>query len=184
MEQILKVHSKRGREDNLILKIMDISYIDQMMELQALVVEGIDNEELYVASERQEFIGCIKENGVAIGAVTEDNELVALGTYIDKGYDEKNYGYDIGLKGEEVLKVGQIEATIVHPDFRGNGLQKIMCQALENVGKEKGKEIIAATASPYNTYSVNTFKALGYEVKKDKMKYGGVRRYVLVKKII
>ena len=28
-----------------------------------------------------------------------------MGVYAKKGYDESNYAYDIGLNGEEVLKV-------------------------------------------------------------------------------
>ena len=58
-----------------------------------------------------------------------------------------------------------------------------MCSYLEEIAKEKQTPILCATASPYNTFSVNNFLKLGYEVKKDKLKYGGLRRYVLMKNL-
>ena len=48
---------------------------------------------------------------------------------------------------------------------------------------KNNNELLCATASPYNKFSVNTFINLGYEIKKDKLKYGGLRRYVLVKNL-
>ena len=35
----------------------------------------------------------------------------------------------------------------------------------------------------YNKYSLKSFLDLGYEIKKDKLKYGGLRRYVVAKKL-
>lgn len=106
-----------------------------------------------------------------------------MGVYTKKGYNRSNYAYDIDLKGDDVLKVAQIESTIVKEEYRGNRLQKIICEELEKFTLDDNVEILCATASPYNEFSVNTFKNLGYEIKKDKLKYGGLRRYVLVKKL-
>ena len=104
-----------------------------------------------------------------------------MGVYVKKGYDKSNYGYDIGLDNDDVLKVGQIESTVVKEEYRGNKLQKIICKELEKIALKNGTKILCATASPYNEFSVNTFKSLGYEIKEDKLKYGGLRRYVLAK---
>ena len=90
-------------------------------------------------------------------------------------------GYDLGISDKKLLKVGQIEATLVHEEFRGNKLQKIICKELEKIAVKSGTKILCATASPYNKFSVNTFISLGYKVKEDKLKYGGLRRYVLAK---
>jgi ribosomal protein S18 acetylase RimI-like enzyme len=81
------------------------------------------------------------------------------------------------------LKVGQLEATLVSEAYRGNRLQKIMCEILEEVGKKAGMKYICATAAPNNKYSVNTFNELGYKIVADKLKYGGLRRYILMKEI-
>ena len=181
MNSILKLTRKDGIEVEAKLKELDMSYLDKIMELQKIIIDGLENKELYADTEREEFKEYIKKNGKIIGCITEGDELIAMGVYAKKGYDKSNYGYDIGLENEELLKVGQIESTVVKEEYRGNKLQKIICKDLEKIAVKSGTKILCATASPYNKFSVNTFISLGYKVKEDKLKYGGLRRYVLAK---
>ena len=183
MNKTLIIKRKDNQQVKVELKKLNISYLDKIMELQKIIIDGLENKELYADTEREEFEEFLKESGKIIGVVTEDNELIAMGVYTKKGYDKSNYAYDIDLKGDDVLKVAQIESTIVKEEYRGNRLQKIICEELEKFTLDDNVEILCATASPYNEFSVNTFKNLGYEIKKDKLKYGGLRRYVLVKKL-
>ena len=172
MRKILKLKRKDGQLVEAKMKELNLDYIDKIMELQKIIIDGLENKELYADTE-----------GKIIGYVTEDDEIIAMGVYAKKGYDKGNYGYDIELKGEELLNVGQIESTVVREEYRGNKLQRIICEELEKIAIENNTKIVCATASPYNEFSVNTFKSLGYEIKKDKIKYGGLRRYVLVKEL-
>lgn len=183
MNKILELKRKDGKVVSATLKILDLTYVDKIMELQEIILDGLEDKSLYAATERDEFIEYINSFGKIVGYVTDNDELVAMGVYAKKGYLKGNYGYDIELEGEELLKVGQIESTVVRSEYRGNRLQKIICEVLENVAKEENTPILCATASPYNEFSVNTFIKLGYEIKKDKIKYGGLRRYVLVKEL-
>lgn len=174
---------KDGNLVNGVIKKLDETYMEKIMEFQDEIFEGLDDKQLYSPSKEEEFREFISEKGNILGCLTEDDELVAIGVYCKLGYDDSNYGHDIDLKGEDLLKVGQIESTLVKKEFRGNKLQKILCEMLEEIGVENNTPIMCATASPYNPYSVNTFIDLGYKIAKDKMKYGGLRRYVLVKEI-
>ncbi|MBB6622836.1 GNAT family N-acetyltransferase [Clostridium gasigenes] len=183
MNKILKLKRKDGKIINVQLKNLDITYIDKIMEIQNIILEDLKDKRLYAATDKEEFIDYINIFGKIIGYITEEDELIAMGVYAKKGYAKGNYGYDIELEGEELLKVGQIESTVVREEYRGNRLQKIICETLEEIAREEGDSVICATASPYNEFSVNTFKKLGYEIKKDKIKYGGLRRYILVKKL-
>lgn len=183
MNKVVKLKKKDGEIINVKLKNLDVNYIDKIMELQNVILEGLDDKRLYAATDREEFINYMNSFGKIVGYVTEDDDLIAMGVYAQKGYNKGNYGYDIDLEGEALLKVGQIESTVVREEYRGNRLQKIICEILENIAKEEGNSILCATASPYNEFSVNTFKNLGYEIRRDKIKYGGLRRYVLVKEL-
>lgn len=184
MERLLKLKNKNGETINVNLKELDLSYIDKIVELQDSVYDGLEDKQLYAPSQKEEFEECINVKGKIVGCTTEKDELIAIGVYIKNGYDSNNYGYDLGLQGEELLKVGQIESTLVKAEYRGNRLQRTICEALEKIAKKEGVTIMTSTASPYNEFSVNTFKLLGYEVKKNKIKYGGLRRYVLAKELI
>ena len=183
MSNILKLKRKDGVEVQAELKELNMSYLDKIMELQKIIIDGLENKELYADSKQEEFEEYINCNEKIIGCLTNEDELIAMGVYAKKGYDESNYAYDIGLNGEEVLKVAQIESTIVKSEYRGNKLQRLICEELEKIARKDNIEILSATASPYNKFSVNTFMNLGYEIKKDKLKYGGLRRYVLVKEL-
>lgn len=183
MKKLLEVKRKSGVNEEINLKVLDLTDIDKIMQLQQDIINGLEDKQLYASTEKEEFIEYINSYGKIIGYLNENKELVAMGVYAKKGYDKGNYGYDIDLEGDELLKVGQIESTVVREEYRGNRLQKIICDALEEIAIEDGIKTLCATASPYNEFSVNTFIKLGYEIKKDKIKYGGLRRYVLVKEI-
>lgn len=181
MNEIIEAKRRGSEVVKLTLKQLTIHDIDQIMILQDEIVDSLEDKQLYVPSDREEIENHFETGGVLLGYVTEENELAALAIYVKRGYSSSNYGHDVGLEGEELLKVGQVDTVLVQSDYRGNNLQYIMCGLLEEVARENNTPILCATASPYNTFSVNNFLKLGYEVKKDKLKYGGLRRYVLMK---
>lgn len=176
MNKKLKVKRIDNNIIEVEMKILNLSYIEKIMELQEEIVEGLEDKQLYASTEKNEFMKYINNEGIILGLVTEEDELIAMGVYVAKGYDKKNYGYDLGIMGKELLKVGQIESTVVKNEFRGNRLQKIICEELEKLAREKGNTILTSTASPYNKFSVNTFLNLGYEIKIEKVKYGGGKK--------
>ena len=179
----LEIKRKDGDIVKVIMKELDLSYIKKIMNLQENILNGIENKEIYAASTTEEFEEVILGKGKIIGCVTEDDDLIAMGVYVENGYDDHNYGYDLEIQGEDLLKVCQIESTVVDEVYRGNRLQRIICETIENIARKREMKLITATASPYNPYSVNTFKGLGYEIKNDKLKYGGLRRYILAKNV-
>ena len=178
-----EVNKKNGDTVKIIMKELDLAYIEKIMNLQENILNGIENKEIYAASTADEFEEIILSKGKIIGCVTEEDNLIAMGVYVENGYDNHNYGYDLEMHGEELLKVCQIESTVVDEVYRGNRLQKVICETIENIARKRGMKFITATASPYNPFSVNTFISLGYEIKKDKLKYGGLRRYILAKNV-
>ena len=183
MEEILKLKNKSGNIVNARYKILDLNDIDEIIELQETIINGLEDKQLYAPTDKEEFISYMKSGGKIIGYIDEENELIAMAVYVKKGYEKGNYGYDLGLDGEVLLKVAQVECTVVRSDYRGNGLQRILCKKIEDMAKAESVKLLTSTASPYNKYSVNTFRNLGYEIKKDKFKYGGLRRYVLAKEL-
>lgn len=178
----LDVKRKDGIYETVVLRQLDLTYVKKIVQLEQEVLRSLIDGESYSCSSEEEFEKGMKENVLKVlGCLTEDNKLIAMGVYAKYDYSEENYGYDLDIEGEELLKVGQIESTIVKEEYRGNKLQKRICRKLEYISKEDFTEIMAATVYPKNEYSLNTFLSLGYEVKKEKLKYGGYRRYILGK---
>lgn len=75
-----------------------------------------------------------------------------------------------------------IGGVIVLPKYRGNHLQKILIQSLEEA-KRKGNKNIIVEITLGNKYSLNNFEKLGYEIRNSYKKYIHIERYLLVKNI-
>ncbi|EKQ57287.1 MULTISPECIES: GNAT family N-acetyltransferase [unclassified Clostridium] len=179
-EIILK--KKDGSYIKAQIKELDLSYLNKIMELQDNVYNKLSNKAFYCTSDRDEFNIIFSGKGKIIGCVSAiDDELIAIGVYVEYGYEKHNYGYDINIQGKDLLKVGQVESTIVKEEYRGNKLQRVICKILEEVAYSSGMSYICSTVAPDNIYSLNTFKNLGYNIIIEKLKYNGLNRYVLMK---
>lgn len=178
------LNNKDGHSVQAEFKLLDLSYLDEIIKLQDNIYESLENKEYYSCSSRKEFQETIDQKGKILGCITlNDNKLIAIGVYVEYGYENHNYGYDMDIQGEELLKVGQIESTLVLEEYRGNKLQRIICTYLEEMGLEAKMKWISATVEPNNKYSLNTFEELGYKIVDEKLKYGGLRRYILAKEL-
>lgn len=76
-----------------------------------------------------------------------------------------------------------IDGVIVLPEYRGNGLQKMLVNYLETQAKEKGIENIIAEVTFGNDFSLNNLKSLGYKEKTWYQKDKNIKRYILLKRL-
>jgi GNAT superfamily N-acetyltransferase len=108
-----------------------------------------------------------------------------LGAYFTLRYcgaDEHNYANVLGLPREEWPRWANADSAVVHPDYRGNGLQRRMIEtALRWL--RPGIAGIGCTVSPENTYSLRNLQALGFAIACRREMYGGYDRYVMKKQL-
>ncbi|MGL4848567.1 MAG: GNAT family N-acetyltransferase [Clostridium sp.] len=181
----IKLENKElNLEEVCNLRFLGTEDLDKVLELQDKIMEWLDDSDLYSCSDREYFEDIIDNTGKIIGCFNENDELVGMGVYIKYGLDEHNYGHDINLGEEDLLKTAQIESTVVHKDYRGNKLQNIICRMIENLAIEDGMERIMATVSPKNPHSLNTFLNNGYVKELEKLKYSGLMRAILNKNLV
>ncbi|MDR2902041.1 MAG: GNAT family N-acetyltransferase [Lactobacillales bacterium] len=72
-------------------------------------------------------------------------------------------------------KTAILEGTIIHPDYRGNGLQQQLMRERERIAKSMGFDFMLATVSPHNAYSLKNTLALGYKAVGQKQMKRGLR---------
>ena len=72
------------------------------------------------------------------------------------------------------------DSAVVHPDWRGNGLQRKLLEAALPLVRP-GIVGIGATVSPENQYSLNNALACGFVIADRREMYGGYDRYLLKK---
>ena len=80
-------------------------------------------------------------------------------------------------------KCADIDGVIVLPEYRGNGLQKILVNYLEKKAKEKGIDNVVAEVTFGNEYSLKNLLDLGYEIKTWYQKDEKIKRHILLKKL-
>ena len=91
-----------------------------------------------------------------------------------------NYAAFMGIPREEWDGWANADSAIVHPDYRGNGLQRKLLEVALTLLRP-GIVGIGATVSPENQYSLNNALASGFEIVCRREMYGGYDRYLLAK---
>lgn len=164
------------------LKTLTTADIGLILNLQEHILSHLEDPQIFISSTEEEFLEELHlYPSHTLGIFTFSHQLIALGVLKSVGQAPSNYGRDLGLSGSLLDTIGHIDTTIVHSDFRGNHLQHYLIKELEQVAQREGLSTLCATVSPYNPYSLHTFIKMGYEIKADKLKYGGFRRYILRK---
>lgn len=168
------------------IALLDDSYIDEALKLQEIVIGSLPSEEIY-KSDTKEFIEeCLEQEGVLLG-VFENHRLIAYRFLNFPGNDERNFGRDLNLSNDELMKVAHFESVLVHPDYIGNGLQRKTFEIAEDIVKKYGYYHIFSLISPKNYYSVKNVLGMDLNIKGLKKKYSsgyggeGKFRYILHK---
>jgi ribosomal protein S18 acetylase RimI-like enzyme len=151
------------------------NYLDKIMELQDYVTAGLPDTQTFVGDSREFILNEVmaEGKGIAMGVISDDN-LVAFRTISFPFPDsESNLGREWGLPEGELGKVAILEATVVHPDYRGNRLQRKMLSHGIKLIEERGYRYICATVSPFNYPSLSTVMSFGFMIR-DIQSRGGV----------
>lgn len=98
------------------------------------------------------------------------------------GQSEHNYAAFMGIPQSEWTHWVNADSAIVHPDFRGNRLQRLMLKAALPLFPENITHI-GATVSPENKFSLNNALASGFSIVTRREMYGGYDRYLLAREM-
>ncbi|HDX9577192.1 TPA: GNAT family N-acetyltransferase [Bacillus pseudomycoides] len=163
---------------------LSLHHTEQLLSVQDDVIEALENKENLQPLTVEEFKNILSGNGLMIGAFV-DEQLIAFRALLVPLLDEEHLGLDIGLTAEELERVIYQEVSNVHPDYQGNGLQKILAKVIMEQLKQSDHdyEYVCCTVAPFNIPSLKDKFAQGMEVAALKEKYGGSMRYVFVKEL-
>ncbi|MGH1327611.1 GNAT family N-acetyltransferase [Bacillus pretiosus] len=164
--------------------LLTLENIEQILSLQNVVVEALEDKSRLQPLSLEEFQYILEGNGMMIGAFIE-NKLIAFRALLVPPIDEEHLGLDIGIPESELHRVIYQEISNVHPNCRGNGMQKILATVImDELQKEDSKyDYVCCTVAPFNIPSLKDKFAQGMEIAALKEKYGGSLRYVFVKEL-
>ena len=164
--------------------LLTLENIEQILSLQNVVVEALEDKSRLQPLSQEEFQYILEGNGMMIGAFIK-NELIAFRALLVPPIDDEHLGLDIGLPESELHRVIYQEISNVHPNWRGNGMQKILATLImDELQKEDSKyDYVCCTVAPFNIPSLKDKFAQGMEIAALKEKYGGSLRYIFVKEL-
>lgn len=152
--------------------------LEETMYLRELVRNGVSNKRWFAASGRKDFEDVLKY-GFALVCIVEGQIIASLQCLLE----HTDYAHDRYDSDEMRSKCADYSDTFVHPAYRGNGLQNIMEEKMEVLCRKAGKTILLGTVDPDNHYSYENFRRMGYQEAARLMKYGGLERILMEKKI-
>lgn len=171
------------REDvSYEVKFLDIDSIDDVIKLQEIMAKALPDKEIFRETTPEEFRDILAVPRSVLGVLTKHG-LIAYNVVSFPGKEGDNFGVDIGLAQGELEKVAHLKAVVVHPDYRGNQLQRRLGKAHIEVIRELGYRHVCSTVSPKNAVSIRNHFANGFVIKGLKVKYGDRLRYIMHKNI-
>ena len=119
--------------------------------------------------------------GICIGAWQQRR----LGAYLILrlcGQSDENYAAFLGVPQSQWQHWANADSAVVHPDWRGNGLQRAMLEAALPLLPPQITHL-GATVNPDNSYSLRNAQAGGFVIRCRREMYGGYDRYLLEKQL-
>lgn len=169
--------------NNLKIRICNSNDVKDIYNLQEIVIENFKEEEkgYFLPFKEESYLRIVNNpigDGEIYGAFYNDKMIAWIFLSVSTRM-EKLRSFIPDISG----KCADIDGVIVLPEYRGNGIQKILVSYLEEKAKEKGINNIVAEVTFGNDYSLNNLKELGYEIKSWYKKGENIKRHILLKKI-
>jgi ribosomal protein S18 acetylase RimI-like enzyme len=162
---------------------LGIDDLQDILNLQNLIARNLPLAEVFRLHEEDYFRDLFILERSVVGVVTEQG-LIAYSIIRIPGNGEDNLGRDIGFSQSELRKVAHLQAVVVHPFFRGNGLQQKMAKAHLQVIEDLGLLHVCCTVSPKNPVSLENIFSSGFVIKGLRPKFQEWWRYIMYKNIL
>ncbi len=163
-------------------KALTPDFIPELLEIQEETFAAAVGSTDFLRRNTAETFGvCFPAPSLVLGAYYE-GKMIAFGILHAAGTTSENLAKDLD-EVEDITENANVKLTIVRPVYRGNGLQRALITRLEEHARSCGFKWLSSTVSPENPWSRNNLAACGFTVAKVLKKYGGLERYLFVKKI-
>lgn len=167
------------------MRLVETQEMDKVCRLQQTVYDALPNKNLLYMDSEADMLDALYSGGKILGVFTAEEALIAYRYISLPGDSAENLGRDIWLPSRELERVVHLETTVVHPDYRGNKLQKRTLDKVFELIEPMDVSHVMCTISPFNVYSLKNIMSGGLRIKALKKKYGdaeggnGMWRFIL-----
>lgn len=158
----------------------DIRDLDAFAALLYEVHEKMEHKEWFCLDEPEEFRRQMERGTMELWLAMDGERVAGALNLLMPGLEDINYGYALGFSAEQLMRVVNLDTAAVHPDYRGQGLQRRLLQTAEAWLQSGEERILLCTVHPENRFSLQNALRQGYVIMKELPMYGSVR-YILRK---
>jgi GNAT superfamily N-acetyltransferase len=160
-----------------LARLVDPAEVEMVRNLSRLVAEWVPDKTVFRALPDAEFDGFFTGSGCVVGVFAEAR-LVAYGLLSFPGAEGDNIGRLVGLAGEDLEAVAQLESSAVHPDYHGNGLQETIIRYRMDYAHHAGYRHAVGHVSPRNPVSLSNVLECGLFGKRLAERKPGYLRFI------
>jgi GNAT superfamily N-acetyltransferase len=164
---------RSGRAASFVGRPLTTDDLDAVIALHHAVRQTVSPDLLCFESD-DFFAGHIDRRGRILGLFVEDR-LIAYGVLGLPGPDDPNFGDDLALSPADKAKVANIDGGCVAPEWRGNGLQRLLIACRLRWAFAADRPIALTTVAPGNLPSLSNALAEGLTIRAVLPKYGALR---------
>ncbi len=175
------MNNMRISENEFVFKRCTEKDLSEIVKIQDEAFSLMDNKDILRKNSEEMLLSCLKEPHYTLGAFYNDELAGFVVLYFPEG--EEIISNSLIKVDANNKKDANYKLCIVRDEYRGNSLQFLLGKRLDEYAKSKGVEILCATVSPDNPYSMNNILKLGYLYDHSSEKYGGLQRNIYYKLI-
>jgi predicted GNAT superfamily acetyltransferase len=179
------IHKSSQKLVRVSFEVLSADDIQAILTLENLVMAKLKDQTYYYSGGEHYYQKIFFDYGTFLGVKTNFAQLIAFSALITT-YEKEilEYARLVDLNKRPWTEICILDTVVVAPEFRGNGIQRELVQQLMELAKIKhSKKYMLCTVHPENTFSLNNFIKLGFEIKSSKIIYGGLSRYILLKNL-
>ena len=105
--------------------------LEGFIQLLRQVKEAMDNPQWFYLDSPEEVREMFADGTMDLWVAVDGERLAGAFDALYPGLQSFNYGYAVGMAQEDLLKVVNMDTAAVHPDYRGQGLQRRLMACAE-----------------------------------------------------
>ncbi len=148
----------------------------EVIALHHVVRSGVPREAL--AHETDAFFAAHVEGIGRILGLFAENRLIAYGVLGLPGPGDASFADELALQTADRLRAANIDGVSVAPEWRGNGLHRLLIACRLQWALAAGRTIALSTVAPANLPSLRNLLAEGLTIRAIRHKFGGIRYVV------
>ncbi len=172
----------RGEPHTFHIREADMNDFDTFLKLQDIIMDALPDKDIYAPFTDEETRDQL-ENDCCWLAFAENGDVAGVSVLVPNTKEDQsaNYGHHFNYDEEHLKRTASFDMTMVVPEYRGYGLQRLFNKIRIAKAIELGATEGITSISPLNPYSYNNFLILNFEIVDRRELYGGKDRYLLRK---